>query len=384
MQRHLDGDLNSEEQKRLSEHLDACGDCTDMMERLQRVDQDLASLPKVTPAYSLVDAILPRLAQIDAASESTSAQELPPRVSADRSRRPWYARGAFARYGGLAAAAAVLGVLVVNGLTDSFKDNANTAQESAASGAGAAEARLMTTMEAPMEMSAADASAKDHAAPAAETPTSEEPTPATEPIDPNASVSSPPQSNAGGPKNDGNGDVGIAEVPQQTPKAPSSEPQPAGGEAQGFEGGGAQGLTGGGSGETEGTANVAETPTDVAEAPPTSGEGSNYGITADPALEDGIHDKGAIREKAPPALLSEDGAYSATVERKADGTQFIVVNELEGDADYASAYEWAAETKLELVGWEGATLTYTAIAPEGGVRTLRIDAASATETEIVE
>ncbi|HZG78386.1 MAG TPA: zf-HC2 domain-containing protein, partial [Paenibacillus sp.] len=65
MQRHLDGDLNSEEQKRLSEHLDACEDCADMMERLQRVDEDLANLPKGTPAYSLVDGILPRLAQID-------------------------------------------------------------------------------------------------------------------------------------------------------------------------------------------------------------------------------------------------------------------------------------------------------------------------------
>ena len=382
MQRHLDGDLNSEEQKRLSEHLDACGDCADMMERLQRIDQDLASLPKVTPAYSLVDAILPRLAQIDAAGETTSTGELPPRVAADRSRRPWYARGAFARYGGLAAAAAVLGVLVVNGLTDSFKDSANTAQESAAS--GAAEADIMMMMEAPM--SAADDASAKRSEPAADAPAAEEPVPATEPVDPNASVSSPPQSDAGGPKNDGNGDVGIQEAPQPTPqptpKAPTSEPQPARGEAQGSDGEGVQGLAGSGSGETENTADAAEAPTDVAETPPAMEE-SILGITADPASEDGIKEKGANREADVPTLLSEDGAYSASVERKADGTQFIVVNEVEGDADYASAYAWAAETKLELVAWEGSTLTYTAAAPEG-VRTFRIDAASATETEIVE
>ncbi|HZG74757.1 MAG TPA: hypothetical protein VEZ72_02755, partial [Paenibacillus sp.] len=365
---------------------DACGDCADMMERLQRVDEDLANLPKVTPAYSLVDAILPRLAQIDAASESTSAQELPPRVSAERSRRPWYARGAFARYGGLAAAAAVLGLLVVNGLTDSFKDSANTAQEeSAASGAAAAE---MTTMEAPMS-AADDASAAMRSDSAAEAPASEEP--ATEPVDPNASVSSPPQSNAGGAKSGGGGDVGIAEAPKLSPKAPASEPQPAGGETHGSTGGGVNGFAGSGSGETENDAGMAdapatdpaEAPTDVAEAPAVE-EGQIYGLTGEPEMaKDGHPDEGATRKEAAPALLSADGAYAATVERRADGTQFVVVNELEGDADYASANAWAAETRLELVGWEGATLTYAAIVPEG-VRTFRIDAAAATETEIVE
>ncbi|WP_274388706.1 anti-sigma factor family protein [Paenibacillus antri] len=367
MQRHLDGDLNHEEQKRLSEHLDACPECAEMMERLERIDQDLASLPRVTPAYSLVDAIMPRLAQIDAASESTSAREAAPRGAAIR---PWYARGAFARYGGLAAAAAVLGVLVVNGMTDTFEKSANTAQESAASGGAAAD--IMMTMEAPMEEALADDATTKRSASEAEAPAADASPSMDNAADPNASVSSTPEPSKA-PKNNEGATAGSGEAPSEQPSSPSREPQPAaaGGGTDGAEGVGVMGFEG----TEQGAAPEGEVPTEAAEMPPLAEE-PRYGITREPTAEDSARGKGAA-----PALLSEDGAFAAAVELKADGTQVVVVNELEGDADYASSYAWASETAVELTGWDGATLTYTATT-EGVVRTFRIDAASATETEI--
>ncbi|NOV03535.1 anti-sigma factor family protein [Paenibacillus planticolens] len=65
MQRQLDGDLDSQEEDELHAHLAYCLECAQMFERLQRISGELAQLPKVVPPYSLVDAILPQLDEID-------------------------------------------------------------------------------------------------------------------------------------------------------------------------------------------------------------------------------------------------------------------------------------------------------------------------------
>ncbi|MCR2803211.1 anti-sigma factor family protein [Paenibacillus soyae] len=65
MQRQLDDDLGDEEFVVLNDHIRQCPDCAAAFERLKRLSSDLASLPKVTPRYSLVDAILPELERID-------------------------------------------------------------------------------------------------------------------------------------------------------------------------------------------------------------------------------------------------------------------------------------------------------------------------------
>ncbi|GFN30302.1 anti-sigma factor family protein [Paenibacillus xylaniclasticus] len=65
MQRQLDGDLNEQEADALTAHTRYCSDCADMFERLKRLSAELDSLPKVVPAYSLVDAIIPQLDRID-------------------------------------------------------------------------------------------------------------------------------------------------------------------------------------------------------------------------------------------------------------------------------------------------------------------------------
>jgi hypothetical protein len=65
MQRQLDGDLDTQEEDELHAHLARCLDCVQMFERLQRLSDELSQLPKVIPPYSLVDAIMPQLADID-------------------------------------------------------------------------------------------------------------------------------------------------------------------------------------------------------------------------------------------------------------------------------------------------------------------------------
>lgn len=65
MQRYLDGDLSEEECAVLYAHLEQDPDSMRMFERMNHLSNDLASLPKVTPPYSIVDSILPELDQIE-------------------------------------------------------------------------------------------------------------------------------------------------------------------------------------------------------------------------------------------------------------------------------------------------------------------------------
>jgi hypothetical protein len=65
MQRQLDDDLDESEITVLMNHTRQCPECAEMLERLKLLSAELTSLPKVTPSYSLVDAILPELLRID-------------------------------------------------------------------------------------------------------------------------------------------------------------------------------------------------------------------------------------------------------------------------------------------------------------------------------
>ncbi|MEI7027414.1 zf-HC2 domain-containing protein [Paenibacillus sp. y28] len=65
MQRELDGDLSDAEKLALTAHLEQCPDCAAMFRRMQQLHSGLVSLPKVEPPFSLVDALLPRLDELD-------------------------------------------------------------------------------------------------------------------------------------------------------------------------------------------------------------------------------------------------------------------------------------------------------------------------------
>lgn len=125
MQRQLDGDLNSQEENELHAHLSNCLDCAQMFERLQRLSDELTQLPKVVPPYSLVDAILPQLAEIDrgaAASITDKAAVVTPDVRQNErgqpTQLPWTRRFgsqfSWKFAGGIVAAGLILGFFVFN------------------------------------------------------------------------------------------------------------------------------------------------------------------------------------------------------------------------------------------------------------------------------
>ncbi|SFL33597.1 Putative zinc-finger [Paenibacillus sp. 1_12] len=75
MQRYLDQDLDKIEYNQMLYHLEDCPECTELFQRLLNVSDQLESLPKVTPAFSLVDAILPKLQQMDMALTSSATED---------------------------------------------------------------------------------------------------------------------------------------------------------------------------------------------------------------------------------------------------------------------------------------------------------------------
>ncbi|OAS13730.1 anti-sigma factor family protein [Paenibacillus oryzisoli] len=76
MQRQLDGDLAPEEENELHAHLLHCSDCAQMFERLSALSNELSQLPKVMPPFSLVDAIMPQLLQLDKQNETKVADNV--------------------------------------------------------------------------------------------------------------------------------------------------------------------------------------------------------------------------------------------------------------------------------------------------------------------
>lgn len=165
MHRQLDGDLSEEELAVLMSHINQCPECAATFERLKRLSAELASLPKVTPRYSLVDAILPELEKIELLSKQEA--EVPniaalspnddPSVTTRRlqRKRRWPSWSATFS---VVAAGIVAGFFILNAPNDFDGDSANQAAESSAdivqrSLVGSEEAKVM---KAPSEEAGGD------------------------------------------------------------------------------------------------------------------------------------------------------------------------------------------------------------------------------------
>lgn len=123
MHRYLDHELDEMDEQHLTRHLLECSDCAALFERLKRVSNELENLPKVRPAYSLVDAIMPRLEQYDRDgalpeahrqdSASLSARE---QAASRRSRnervRQLIQRWPYKAIGGVVAAGLIVGLII--------------------------------------------------------------------------------------------------------------------------------------------------------------------------------------------------------------------------------------------------------------------------------
>jgi len=145
MQRQLDLDLADSEQQLLDAHLKTCASCRVMMERLQRLTSELSSLPKVHPPVSLVDAILPKLAEIDQARQSegilrSAASEQPAETSLANRRARRANRLSYKVLGGVVAAGLLLGIAIVN----LDQDNTQRVAEQSMSGMSGSSSRSMS------------------------------------------------------------------------------------------------------------------------------------------------------------------------------------------------------------------------------------------------
>lgn len=119
MHRYLDQDLNQEEDQIMHLHIQGCPDCAAMFKRLQTLSNELELLPKVVPAFSLVDAILPHLDEVDrmnavnsqSSTDAAPILHMPNRKQDQVQRKKWLSRGTAS---GVVAAGLILGLFIVN------------------------------------------------------------------------------------------------------------------------------------------------------------------------------------------------------------------------------------------------------------------------------
>ena len=148
MQRYVDYDLNDEETARLMEHVGQCPDCAAMFQRLVRLSRGLEQLPRVSPPYSLVDAILPKLeylqpepgAEVSAAHSAGAGAS--GRMKSRRQAGRKHYRSWITSVAAVAALGAVIGLFFLNRPetgTPLFSRQAATLNESAGSAGQAAE-----------------------------------------------------------------------------------------------------------------------------------------------------------------------------------------------------------------------------------------------------
>lgn len=167
MNRYLDHDLSREETLEMYRHIDDCPSCAEMFERLSALSSDLEQLPDVSPPFSLVDSILPRLETIDrqseagrsapaARAEEPQAQQMSRAAARSKSRTGRTA----ARFGlGAAAAAVIFGIAFLN-MPDKVPDaqvesSMNRAYQSGDPGAAAGSAESGNTDSSTADMDSA-------------------------------------------------------------------------------------------------------------------------------------------------------------------------------------------------------------------------------------
>jgi hypothetical protein len=120
MHRYLDQDLSQDEIVEMFRHIDDCPSCAEVFERLTLLSKELEQLPDVKPPFSLVDSILPQLAELDRSSREQSAVRAEESVVVPFSRessrgKPSKGTSMATRTGiGAIAAAVILGIAIFN------------------------------------------------------------------------------------------------------------------------------------------------------------------------------------------------------------------------------------------------------------------------------
>jgi len=373
MQRHLDGDLDPSEESVLQAHIAMCPECARLWDRLLRLHAELDALPKVKPPFSLVDAILPRLAEIDRAALEAAApsadsvgavmNDMPEKEAARRPRRrrkPW------AAFGGVVAAGIVLGIYMINSdlMQTRMADDSRLLQSDVQNSASIAgePARTMSTesgaMPAAPGSSSGDVNAKQNGD-VGEEPFRSMMNPETEALRSGGGNHSP---EAFAPQESSAGDGLQDAVPGRL-----SEPRMGNGKNEFSDSGGSlesmQGF------QPPASAQEAAPPEDAHIPKAPAGERGEDVDKSDPPM--GIASFPAEVTELP----SPQGTYTASIEAGR-----IVIREGSGaEAAYTSPREWPPETGLSLDRWDGETRLYYRVTENGSESVMVIDLTAQTE-----
>lgn len=415
MQRYLDRDLDETEYTQMLGHLQQCPDCTELFERLVNLSHELESLPKVTPPFSLVDSIMPKLEQLEAGGqvldtawssqtgEEGATRETEKRVAMSPAEQPkpgsrrknvkeWFS---FPVFGGVVAAGLVFGFFLFHqqsgpdagsiwlGLNQQ-KAGESTAQDSSSQAADnhagtmsiqeesappAAQDQLMDHKgvpaggEAPKEAAADDGHGQ---ADQRQTPVEGQVPKAAAP---KASTPQAPQDRRSAEAQPKEPAVSRTEMPQPAPAevapgeaAPPAAEAPAPSEEPPYGASSTMDPPADGGGDSK------QVPSSEAAVPdhPRSKSGSPMGIMGVPEAEEPpIHQ-----------LASPDGKYTAYFENA-----HVTVRGKEGQEAYTSKYSWEDADRVDLVEWSTDNkLTYRVKMHEQS-RTFVISPVEQTETE---
>jgi hypothetical protein len=334
MQRELDGDLDEIEFAKAHKHIRQCADCSAMYERLRRLSAELENLPKVTPPISLVDAILPKLDEIDrlktAAGAEAGAAELAGASGNTARTAPRRRNNRFSLrvLSGVVAAGVVAGIFLVVNNQDRLDDSLSGIESSSS---GSSEQPMLMMDASDASSSAARASSADALKKSANIGRTVDQA--------GGAMTAPSDDSAKQPASDRSGDGG----------------RDAGGSDSGA-------VPGAG---------------EVRMEPPAVLEGSDDGIGVAGVEEDGgqLVVTGFVDQYGPIESASPDGAYNAVFAESR-----VIIYDQDGNTRFEGE---ARQGAIAAMGWseDGAFFRYEIRLEDGTSELYRIDLAEGTETK---
>lgn len=395
MQRQLDGDLAPKEEDELHAHLMHCLDCAQMFERLQALSNELSQLPKVTPPFSLVDAIMPQLLELDKqtiTSKSDNMVSLPSRVSrVESDEEP--KRSGSSRFkeqfswkfaSGVVAAGLIIGFFAFN-MQNPILDNADGLISHRSSESKSATEKSAATASDMNQLQGNDGKALK-----------QENAPSNEGL-PNAPMADTFVNGT----DQLNSSVGSGVLPQSTSKVQLEKPGAYSAPAGGSDSGAKQISPSTSAPERLRDMDASDTKIDIGDQnsetiPPVAGLSVPQSSLEPKATESPVRKSAPVPTVDPTStdrtnasqgilslsstfddtlLKSTTGVYEATVE----DAHVVIRNSLTHEIIYASKHVWQADDQIKLLEWSKDDKLFYEVTSKGTLQTILIDVIEKTE-----
>jgi hypothetical protein len=399
MQRQLDGDLTPNEEDELHAHLMHCLDCAEMFERLQALSDELSQLPKVMPPFSLVDAILPQLLEMDKQNGSSVTDNIvnfPPVVSRSAESVKEPKRSSMSRFkeqfswkiaSGVVAAGLIIGFFAFNmqhplldnadGLLSRTSSDSKSASEKQAT-AAAGSVQGLTSKETANEQDADGLKNSDSNAPTADTFTKGQ--------GPAAAASSTRSGTGAGTT----GTMPQATASANLEKPGAYSPPPAGNDAQSTQIAPSTSpparIRGNDTSEKADQNAEGVTPKASLAVPQSSIEPKTTGtptskLTPSPSVDPTSTDRITASQgnfslsRVAAELKSTTGIYQAVIEE----AHVVIRNSQTQEIVFASKRVWQADDQIRLLEWSKDDKLFYEVTSKGTLQTILIDLNEKTE-----